>query len=1143
MKSQILLGQQPITRGEEPAVWQPTSERHPDFQVLHHVDRMPPFLMSVVSNSEGWCFATSAGAFTAGRISPEGAIFPYQTADKLLERPEVSGVLSVVLVEGPEGWRRWEPWRDLGAVYRITRSLYKHRWGSELIFEETNHDLALRWSWTLGFSARHGWIRTVRVESLATAPIRLRYLDGWHRLSAPGVSARQYATLGYLASAYLRTELDASSGLGFFTLNARIVDRPVAAESLRAHVAWSVGHHEAVRLLATRQLEAFRAGQPVTEEKEIRGDFGSYLVAGACTLAPGAEAEWTSGVDADLDHPAILRLRDELADPARLGAQARAGVVSGTRELGRRLATADALQQGGDEAANLHHTANVLFNCMRGGILADGYQMPAADFRDFLASHNRGLAERHRARLAAWPEQVTLDFVQRDVAAAGDPQLQRLAGEYLPLTFSRRHGDPSRPWNTFTIAVQDRQGRPRLSYQGNWRDIFQNWEALAFSFPGWLGNMVSVFLNATTADGYNAYRVGREGVDWEVEDPDDPWAHIGYWGDHQIIYLLRLLEALAHTDPSWLAKAWRDIRFACVEVPYRLKPFAEVLADPRHSIQFDEPAHVRLLQRAAEVGADGKLLSDVAGAPLRFSLVEKLLTPTLVKLTNWVPGGGIWMNTQRPEWNDANNALAGWGLSMVTVGHLRGHLAFLGTLADQAGSEPIPLRAPAARLLEEVTALLRTANPAAITDPALRLQLMVALGQASEIHRQAVYAGALPEVRLVPARAVQDLVAAALPLLDATLLANRRPDGLFHGYNVLHVDGPQAQVEYLDLMLEGQVSVLGSGLLGPRDAVAMARALRQSALYRADQHSYMLYPDRTLTPFLDRNRVPREAALRIPLVADLRGAGESSILTDDGHGSLRFHADFANSDDLRCALDKLAGETVWAEAVRRDGGAVLELWESVFHHRQFTGRSTTFFAFEGLGSVYWHMVAKLMLAVQELAEKARASDPATARELVDIYYDLQAGLGYRRSPASYGAFPPDPYSHTPRHRGAQQPGMTGQVKEEILARWTELGVRWAKGCLTLKPTMLRPCEFRAAPHTFSYLDVHGVEQSWSLPARSLAFTLAQVPVCYSLGGTPGLTVERADGTRETLAGSTLSAADSHAIQWRTGAIRRLTLGI
>ncbi|MCK7481714.1 MAG: hypothetical protein M0C28_34500 [Candidatus Moduliflexus flocculans] len=53
---------------------------------------------------------------------------------------------------------------------------------------------------------------------------------------------------------------------------------------------------------------------------------------------------------------------------------------------------------------------------------------------------------------------------------------------------------------------------------------------------------------------------------------------------------------------------------------------------------------------------------------LHANLAEKLLTLLLAKLVNFVPEGGIWMNTQRPEWNDANNALVGKGLSVVTLG-------------------------------------------------------------------------------------------------------------------------------------------------------------------------------------------------------------------------------------------------------------------------------------------------------------------------------------------------------------------------------------------------------------------------------------------------------------------------------------------
>ena len=46
------------------------------------------------------------------------------------------------------------------------------------------------------------------------------------------------------------------------------------------------------------------------------------------------------------------------------------------------------------------------------------------------------------------------------------------------------------------------------------------------------------------------------------------------------------------------------------------------------------------------------------------------------RLSNFIPEAGIWLNTQRPEWNDANNALVGNGVSMVTLYYLRRFLKF-----------------------------------------------------------------------------------------------------------------------------------------------------------------------------------------------------------------------------------------------------------------------------------------------------------------------------------------------------------------------------------------------------------------------------------------------------------------------------------
>ena len=138
------------------------------------------------------------------------------------------------------------------------------------------------------------------------------------------------------------------------------------------------------------------------------------------------------------------------------------------------------------------------------------------------------------------------------------------------------------------------------------------------------------------------------------------------------------------------------------------------------------------------------------------------------------------------------------------------------------------------------------------------------------------------------------------------------------------------------------------------------------------------------------------------------------------------------------------------------------LYEKTFNHHSFTGRSGTFFAYEGLGSIYWHMVSKLLLAIQENVFRAIRfnSDPKIVSALIDSYYDVRSGIGFNKTPSLYGAFPADPYSHTPSGQGAKQPGMTGQVKEEVLTRWGELGVNIESGIAYFEPKILRDSEFK-----------------------------------------------------------------------------------
>jgi len=1108
-----------------------------EYLCIQNVDQMLPFLMCVASDSDLWLFVGSNGGFTAGRVDPDHALFPYQTADKILSQPKASGVTSLLIIDGVI----WEPWAPESPPDGITRNLYKHVTGTSVILEEINHGLGLVFRWTLSASDRFGLVRTCELQNLTDSRRDLRMLDGWNHLLPHGVTQETYSRYSYLAAAYMRHETVAGSGIGIYTLNSGVTDRAEPCESLRVSCAWSLGLEHATPLLSDQQIDAFRRGLPVTQESEVRGVFGAHLLVAEIELEAAETRQWFMVADTGLDHTALWSLHEGLLEPEALQAHLVADLSGNALALKRRIAGADAIQQSADAPASIHHFANVLFNCMRGGTLHDNYHFPRSDFAAFLKCRNRELFSQHTEWLTTLPDPCSLDRLLSHATETSDPHLARIAGEYLPICFSRRHGDPSRPWNRFEIHTKDAEGGPRFAYAGNWRDIFQNWESLAYSYPRCFESMIAIFLNASTADGYNPYRITRNGIDWEVLEANDPWSQIGYWGDHQIVYLLRLLEGHEHFHPGQLSQTLnrRTHPYACV--PYEIAGFDALRKDPKNSITFNHTLHEKLIARAEVIGGDGKLLTDETGQITLVSLAEKLLVPLLVKLSNLVPGGGIWLNTQRPEWNDANNALAGWGLSVVTVCHMRRYLAFLDKLIDGEVAE-FSLSEPVAQLLADLTKILPELSVGRMDDLE-RGRLSEALGRAGEKHRTAIYAHGIRFFTPVGHQTLKDFISMGLAAVDATLRINRRDSSLFHSYNLLEQRDQSAIVHHLDLMLEGQVAALSSGTLDPAEALSLLSSLRSSTLYRADQHSYLLYPDRTIQPFLERNTLPTHWEKQIPQLAEIVEHGDRSLIRRDSRGRAHFHPDLTNTRDLQSLIDRLTAEPRWHDALSTDRSGLLGLWEQVFRHQSFTGRSGSMFAFEGLGSIYWHMIAKLLLAIQEIYQKSSSFDPTSveSRQLAAAYRDIRNGLGFTKDAPTYGAFPTDPYSHSPRHRGAQQPGMTGQVKEEILTRLGELGVQIEGGCLRFNPTLLTIHEFFTTSHVFQYIDVNGEIQAWKLDAMTLAFTAFQTPICYQLAEQSSITVNRVDGKILEIDGNQLPSAECKALFARNHVIQSITV--
>ena len=1136
------------------------------------VHLMPEFFMSPVSSGDHWMFISSRGALTAGRRNPDSALFPYYSSDKLIDHASCTGAKTIVRKKMAGGESAtWEPFAQrIDASAAITRNLYKNWLGNRLLFEEVNQGLGLAFSYSWNFSNQFGFVRKCRLRNVGQESASVAVLDGIQNILPAGIEQSFQLRYSNLGDAYKKCELSDRHQVGIYYLSSIPTDRAEPSEGLRATIAWQHGLDQPSVLLSATQLNRFRDGLCVEPEVDIRGRRGAYftvtehvipasvgpLVASQSSHPPegpdnenqDAAVNWSIVANVNRDQADVVNLMSELDETSDVAAMLDLDVARNERKLLAIVSAADGRQVGGDSLRVQRHQSNVLFNVMRGGIPRQQYSISASDFQQHLLHFNRQAADRNPDFLNAIAADPALDLdgLLSKAIGTNDNDLRRIALEYLPLTYSRRHGDPTRPWNSFSIDFFAADGTESLCYEGNWRDIFQNWEALSWSFPNFSRSMVFRFLNASTADGYNPYRVNKDGFEWETIDPKDPWGNIGYWGDHQIVYLLKLLECSQQFHPSELDKWLTTECCAYAQVPYRIRDYQAIQRDSQETIDFDYDLAEVIEQRVARLGADGKLLAGTDGTPQHVTMLEKLLLPALVKVTNFVPTGGVWLNTQRPEWNDANNALVGSGLSVVTACYLRRYCVFLlQWLSRHDLPESIPVSREVTVLVNNVAEILQSHRDLFVGDlsDAQRKKVVDALSQAGSDYRQQLYeAGLSGEKNELPLADCVSLLRECLRMIDHTIKGNRRSDGLYHSYNLLDLRADGCGVTTLQEMLEGQVAVLSSGLLSAEEAVQVMDALHESAIYREDQQSFMLYPDRQLARFLQKNNLDTASWKQSQLLQQLIADGNGAIVRQDKEGGVHFSGDFRNSADLRDALNALAANPEYTNGVAADAELICGLFENTFCHKSFTGRSGTFFAYEGLGSIYWHMVSKLALTAIENCVWSQHRDELSpwTEKLLKHYRTIRDGIGLAKSPAQYGAFPADPYSHTPQDAGVQQPGMTGQVKEDILARFTELGIRIQDGQLLFDPCLLEDCELLHDDSKIQFVNQQDEFVEIALPAGSFAFTLCQTPVVYHHQATESrIVVSTAGQEPEERNDLMLTMDETKNVFARTGAIIRI----
>jgi len=1116
---------------------------------ISNVDQMRPFFMSIVSHSNHWMFISSNGGLSAGRQNSGSSLFPYYTDDKITEAADVTGSKTIFQINKDGNKLVWEPFSFRNANdYSVTRNLYKNIYGNKVVFEEVNNDLGLTFRYHWNSSDKFGFVKKSTIENTSGANIEVSVLDGIQNILPYGLNADLQNAYSNLVDAYKKSELEADSGLGIFALSAIIVDRAEPSESLKATTVWSSGLENPTYLLSSLQLGAFRNGQAVQQEVDVRAEKGAYFVNKTFTLGANESQNWMFVAEVNQSRLNTAEIVNQIKADKNIIDTVNADIEEGTRLLIELNGNADAIQLTADKLRDTRHFSNVLFNIMRGGIFDNNYDVERDDLKKYFKQANAALYPQIEGKLNELPELLKINDLKALAESVDNTDFKRLAFEYLPLKFSRRHGDPSRPWNKFSINTTTKEGNKILDYQGNWRDIFQNWESLAHSYPNFIENMIFKFVNATTFEGYNPYRVTKDGFDWEAIEADDPWSYIGYWGDHQIIYLLKFLEFSEKHFPKQLENYYDKDLFVFANVPYKIKSYADILKNSKDTIDFDYALDEELKEAKKTAGADAYLIKDASNSIYKVNLLEKILVTLLAKISNFIPEGGIWMNTQRPEWNDANNALVGNGVSMVTLYYLRRFLKFFeGNLQGTAHDE----YQVSEELFTKFSKIAETfkANKSVLSgkiSDADRKTIMDGLGEAASEYREEIYAnGYKNEKQVVSKESLIDFVSTTLEFLDHTIAANKRKDSLYHAYNLMAVENEnEVSVDYLDEMLEGQVAVLSSGYLDGTATLELLDAMRASALYREDQFTYILYPNKELPRFYQKNNVPTAKIEASELAMKLVAEGNNALVEKDVDGLYHFNGAFNNADAMKVTLNELA-DNGYADLVAKDTDLLLDLYEEIFDHKSFTGRSGTFFGYEGLGSIYWHMVSKYLLAIQESTLDAikNNEDATVVNKLIDHYYENLKGIGVHKTPDLYGAIPTDPYSHTPAGKGAQQPGMTGQVKEDILTRFGELGVFVENGKLFFNPALLKDNEYLTEEQTFSYTNVVKEVKQILVPAGALCFTYCQVPVIYKKGDTQGLEVSFNDGSSFTNEVLELDQATSTKLFNRSNEISQITVSL
>ena len=117
--------------------------------------------------------------------------------------------------------------------------------------------------------------------------------------------------------------------------------------------------------------------------------------------------------------------------------------------------------------------------------------------------------------------------------------------------------------------------------------------------------------------------------------------------------------------------------------------------------------------------------------------------------------------------------------------------------------------------------------------------------------------------------------------------------------------------------------------------------------------------------------------------------------------------------------------------------------------------------------------------------------------------------------------------------------MTGQVKEDIIARMAELGVETSNGQISFSNAIFNENEYLTKRVNFEYINTKGHRSIIELKKGTFAFTICQTPVVYQRSRKSLIEITYSSGETDKITGLLLPQNISKKIFERDGTIEKI----